>query len=53
MEPRLIIAYVLLAILAGAVIASIAYVRYNSRDRKVARRRGREDVARTKRLQEH
>jgi hypothetical protein len=42
MEPRIILAYVLIALLFAALAAGIAFARYNTRDRRIARQRARE-----------
>ena len=42
MEPRLILAYALIALMIVGVAAGIAYARHNTRDRMVARQRARE-----------
>ncbi len=41
MEPRLILAYSLIALIVASLAAWIAYARYNTRERKVARQRAR------------
>ena len=45
MEQRLVIAYALIALLLLAAAAAVAYARYNTHDRKIARRRAREYAA--------
>jgi HAMP domain-containing protein len=52
MEPRLIIAYVLMAILAVAAACGAAWLYRNSPSRRLARRRQRDDLARQKRSME-
>ncbi len=42
MEPRIIIAYALIALMIVCTAAAIGYARHNTRDRKVARRRARQ-----------
>jgi hypothetical protein len=44
MEPRLIFAYALIALIIVCAGAAVAYARHNTRDRKVARQRAREAV---------
>ena len=42
-DMRLWVAYGLIALMLAAAVAGIAYVRYNSRDRKYHRQRARDD----------
>ena len=49
MEPRLIIAYTLIALMVVCAAAAIAYAWYNPRDRMVARQRALEDNRRSQR----
>jgi len=48
-ETRTLIAYGLILLMAAAAIFGIALMRYNSYDRKIARRREREQVRRDER----
>ena len=50
MEPRLIVAYALIAMLAAFAAGLVAWMRYNSRDRTVERSRRRERAASERRL---
>lgn len=45
-ETRTLIAYGLILLMVAVAIGGIAYLRYNSFDRKIARRRAREEVRR-------
>ena len=45
-ETRTLIAYALILLMVAAAIGGIAYLRYNRFDRKIARRRAREDARR-------
>ena len=49
MEPRLMLAYALIALFIVGAIAWIAFAIYNSHDRKVFRQRAREDARRGER----
>lgn len=45
-ETRILLAYLLIALLIAAGVAAVFYARYNSRDRKIQRQRDRESALR-------
>jgi len=45
-ETRILLAYMLIALLIAAGVAAVFYARYNSRDRKIQRQRDRESALR-------